>query len=71
MLLDDILHLARLECDVPSPASETAGCVDRLHPFIQRVPLRLILRAVGALDLEREDGAASKVYQEIRDVSPP
>src|SRR5690606_8097992 len=68
---DDVLHLTRLERDIPSPASETACCVDRLHPFVQRVPLGLVLRTVGALDLEGEDRAASETDQEIRDVSPP
>ena len=71
MLGDDVRHLARLERDIPSSASETAGRVDRLHPFVQRVPLRPVLRAVGALDLEREDHAASKAHKKIRDVSPP
>ena len=71
MLCDDVLHLARLERDIPSLTSETAGCIDRFHPFVQPIPPGLVIRAVGARDLDREGRAAGKMDQKIRGCREP
>ena len=66
MLCDDVLHLTRLERDIPSLTSETAGCIDRFHPFVQPIPPGLVIGAVGARDLDREGRAVGNMDQKIR-----
>lgn len=59
---DDVLSLAGLERDIPCPSPEAACRVDGLDPLAQRVPLGLVLWAVGSLDLQSQDRAARKTH---------
>lgn len=52
MALEDVVHLSRLEGDVPAPEAEAALGVDAPDPQVQRRPLRSVLLRVLALDLQ-------------------
>jgi hypothetical protein len=54
MLGDDVLHFTGLKGDIPGPMPEASTAVDGVDPFTQRLALGLVLRAVGAFDLEGE-----------------
>ena len=58
MLGDYVLHIAGLESDITSPSPEAPSRIDSFYPFVQRIALGPVLRAVRPLNLKGQKRTA-------------
>ena len=69
MLRQYIVHLSRLEHDVPNPLTKATNRIYGLYPLIQSIALRFVLLAIRPLDFQSKCYAIGQPHNEIGDVA--